>query len=415
MRVVLCLIVTTGLMFVRAGAQGQPASEKPNASEAAVKDALARAAREPHKDRRAEMLRELLREHPGNVKANELLFGASEDIVEQERIYAFLKSLRPDDAFLPFNMAAAYAHANVKLDKAMALLDETDKLLAQPAASGQPRYSEGNLSQVRKFMATMRADILIRQGKPEEAVATLQKFKSGFRAAHSYYLLGEALEAAGKKREAVDAYLEAVVRPSPDDAKHTAALERLWLSEKLGTKEDLQKKIEDKLANDFQEANYVPKLMARQAPEFEFVTLKGERLKSSALNGKKVILNFWSPWCGPCLPELAPLQEFQESHLQVVVLAVVMPPAEDRDLEKVIRERNLGTLRIAKGTAELWEKFSMAGVPNTVIIDEGGYVRVRHEGSIPDVNRYLEADLKAIATAGPAKETLQPAAAAGTQ
>lgn len=50
------------------------------------------------------------------------------------------------------------------------------------------------------------------------------------------------------------------------------------------------------------------------------------------------------------------------------------------------------------------QKFSKGGVPDTFIIDENGFVRTGHYGSIPDVSRYLEADLKAIADAGPAKE-----------
>ena len=390
MRVIARLLVVITLAGLCAAAQTNAPAAK--LDDADVVNTLSRAVHEPRKDRRAAMLRELLRDHPDNIKANELLFGASEDIGEQEKIYALLKSARPSDPFLPFNMAGAYVHANVKLEKAMSLLDETDQLLTHSGS----RYPEETASQVKKFMSTMRADILIREGKPDAALASLQKYKTTFRAAHSYYLLGEALEAAGKKREAIDAYMEAVVRPSPDDAKHTAALERLWLSEKLGTREELQKKIEQKLAEDFKDANYVPKLTARPAPGFEFVTVKGERLKSSELRGKKVVVNFWSPWCGPCLPELAPLQEFQQRHPELVVVAVAMPPAEDKDIAKIVKERQLGTLRIAKGNAELWDEFGLAGVPNTVIIDESGNVRVRHEGSIPDVPRYLEADLKAI-------------------
>ena len=392
------LVIFIAAISLCSAAQTSPPFTK--SDDAATAETLSRAIHEPRKDRRAVMLREFLRTHPDNIKANELLFGASEDIAEQEKIYTLLKAARPSDPFLPFNMAGAYIHADVKLDKALALTDEAEQLFTHSSN----KYPDATVTQVNKFMATMRADILIRQGKPDAALATLQKYKSSLRAAHSYYLLGEALEAAGKKREAVDAYMEAVVRPSPDDAKHTAALERLWLSEKLGTKEELQKKIEQKLSEDFKDANYVPKVTARPAPEFEFVTLKGEHLKSSDLHGKKVVVNFWSPWCGPCLPELAPLQEFQAHHPELVVVAVAMPPAEDKDIAKIVTERSLSTLRIAKGPAELWDKFGMAGVPNTVVIDESGYVRIRHEGSIPDVPRYLEADLKAIAASANTKE-----------
>jgi hypothetical protein len=42
-------------------------------------------------------------------------------------------------------------------------------------------------------------------------------------------------------------------------------------------------------------------------------------------------------------------------------------------------------------------------VPDTFVIDENGFVRIEHLGAVPDVTRYFEADLKAIADAGPAK------------
>ncbi|MBV9609837.1 MAG: redoxin domain-containing protein [Acidobacteria bacterium] len=408
MRVAARIACSVVVGFVVIAAVAQTTAAPPNSADAAIIDTLSRAIHEPRKDKRAAMLRDFLREHPGNMKASELLFGASEDITEQERIYALLKSARPADPFLPFNMAGAYIHADVQLDKALALLDETDQRLAQSSAPVE------TVGQVKKFMATMRADILIRQNKPEAALAALQKYKSTFRAAHSYYLLGEALEKAGKKREAIDAYMEAVVHPSPDDAKHSAALERVWLSEKLGTRDDLQKKIEKKLAEEFKDANYVPKLTSRPAPQFELTTVRGERLTSSALRGKKVILNFWSPWCGPCLPELAPLQQFQADHAELVVVAIAMPPAEDKDIAKIVNERNLTTLRIGKGSAELWDKFGLAGVPNTVVIDEMGEVRIRHEGALADVPRYLETDLKAIAASGAAKQA-QPAGVGAMQ
>jgi hypothetical protein len=82
---------------------------------------------------------------------------------------------------------------------------------------------------------------------------------------------------------------------------------------------------------------------------------------------------------------------------------------------KIVKERQLGTLRIAKGNAELWDQFGLAGVPNTVIIDESGYVRIRHEGSIPDVPRYLEADLKAITASGTRDAQMHSPASGGSK
>jgi hypothetical protein len=84
-------------------------------------------------------------------------------------------------------------------------------------------------------------------GRTGEAVSILQPLKGEFTSGHPYYLLGKALEDTGDKRAAIDAYLEAVVRPSNEEKKANAALEALWLSQKLGSEQDLQKRIETKL------------------------------------------------------------------------------------------------------------------------------------------------------------------------
>ncbi len=62
------------------------------------------------------------------------------------------------------------------------------------------------------------------------------------------------------------------------------------------------------------------------------------------------------------------------------------------------------TLRIAVAPLETRRQFGQGGVPDMFIIDENGFVRVEHLGAVPDLSRYFDADLKAIADAGPVKE-----------
>jgi thiol-disulfide isomerase/thioredoxin len=369
----------------------------------------ARAMREANEEKRISLLWELVDKYPTSSEADSArkrLLTEVTDLAQREKLYQQLRTRDPSDPRQPLNMASMYVEANQKLPEALALLDEADRLLAARVQDKHAKvhYPESTLRDMRLRMAIMRGDILIRLGKPSEAVSVLQPIKDQFTSGSPYYLLGKAFEETANKRAAIDAYLESVVRPSNDQQRANAALEALWSSEKLGSEQDLQQRIEAQLAQNFSSANYVPRVLGHPAPDFDLITLNGERLSNSKLRGKKVILDFWAVWCGPCRWELKPLQDFQEKHPEVVVATVVDESTDAKQLEKLIRDKELTSLRISTAPSEVRRRFNKGGVPDTFVIDENGFVRIEHLGAVPDVTRYLEADLKAIVDAGPAKE-----------
>jgi peroxiredoxin len=80
-----------------------------------------------------------------------------------------------------------------------------------------------------------------------------------------------------------------------------------------------------------------------------------------------------------------------------VVLTIVNSDTDAKQLKDVIHEKKLTTLRISPASHELWQQLGAYGLPNTFIIDKNGNIRTQHVGGIPDVSRYLTADLSAIA------------------
>lgn len=250
-------------------------------------------------------------------------------------------------------------------------------------------------------MAILRAKILLELSRHEEAISVLQPLKGEFTSGSPYYMLGNALQEAGDKRGAIDAYLESVVRPSKEQQLAESSLKDLWASEKLGSDDELQQRIQTKLAQNFSKTDYDPRVVGHPAPEFDLTTLKGEKLRSAQLRGKKVILDFWAVWCGPCLCELKALDDFQEKHPELVVATVVDSSTDAKQLDAIIQTRKLANLRISSAASDIHSKFGTGGVSDTFIIDENGFVRIEHLGAVPDVAHYFDADLKAIAEAGP--------------
>jgi thiol-disulfide isomerase/thioredoxin len=368
-----------------------------------------RASMEKDDARRTALMWELVREYPNSVEADDtrktLMFRVT-DLRQHEMLYQQIRAKDPSDGSQPEHMANIYLEANEKLPEALALLDEADKLLEESARHkpGSPRYSESGIKNEKNRIAMTRADILVRLGRPQEALAILLPRKNEFTRGASYYVLGRALEGSGDRRAAIDAYLEATVRPWKDQQQANTALERLWMREKLGSKKDLQQRIEAQATQRFNDTSYVPQILAHPAPDFDLRTLRGEQLTSAQLRGKIVILDFWAVWCAPCLSELKALQDFQEKHPEVVVLTVVDTSTDAKELEGIVAKKKLTSLRISLASPELATRFGAFGAPNTFMIDASGNVRIQHAEAVPDVPRYFEADLKALAEAGPAKE-----------
>lgn len=365
----------------------------------------AKGLREKNKDRRISLMWELVDKYPTTPEAESArqdLQAEITDLVQREKLYQQLHTRDPDNPVQPFIMASAYVQANQKLPEALALLDEAKRLFEADASENcvTERYNGSTMRETVLRIATMQADILLRLARPNEALAVLRPLKDRLTSGSAYYLLGKALQQTGDQYAAIDAYLESVVRPSGDQQRANAALESLWSNNKLNDQQSLQQRIQAKLVRNFSSANYVPRVLGHPAPDFDLTTLRGERLSSSRLRGKKIILNFWAVWCGPCLWEMKPLQDFQERHPELVVATVLDVSTDAEQLKNVIREKKLTSLRIATAPSEVIQRFGRGGVPDTFIIDEDGFVRIEHLGAIPDLTHYLEADLKAIADIG---------------
>lgn len=200
----------------------------------------------------------------------------------------------PNGANVYLAMAQLYVDNHEKLDTALKLADEAQETVNADLPHGMtipPEFKQN----VEARCAEMRARAYIALKQSSQAIAEAGKALLALKeSAEAHFVTAQAYAIGGEKQKALDEYFEAALMPSNDDLKYRAELERFY-RKNFGNAKKYQAALNKRIADRFQAANYVPKLLDQPAPVLEFTTNKGEKFDAKELSGKTVVLNFWSP------------------------------------------------------------------------------------------------------------------------
>ena len=111
------------------------------------------------------------------------------------------------------------------------------------------------------------------------------------------------------------------------------------------------------------------------APEFEVTTIKGEHIKLSDLKGKRVIVDIWATWCGPCLMEIPHFNTLSEelSDDDLVIIGIC---EEEADVLKNFMKNTEINYRVTEEQHDLPAPYSsISAYPTTFFIDRNGVIQ----------------------------------------
>ena len=123
----------------------------------------------------------------------------------------------------------------------------------------------------------------------------------------------------------------------------------------------------------------------KTAPDFSLIDEHGKKVSLSDLRGSKVVLNFWTRTCKPCLEEMPSLErlarQVQQNGDNVKVVLVSTDNGMDAVVD-VLAPKRYATYLFDPTSSIVRDKFGTKYFPETWIIDEQGVIRMRYDGAV---------------------------------
>ena len=116
-----------------------------------------------------------------------------------------------------------------------------------------------------------------------------------------------------------------------------------------------------------------------------FLDKKDNKINIKNFDGNLIILNFWATWCEPCKEEMPSLDRLQDDSMLInlKVFAINIGKENKNKVNKFFEDLNIKNFEpYFDPPTTLAKKFSLRGVPTSILIDKNGQEFAKIIGSI---------------------------------
>lgn len=113
------------------------------------------------------------------------------------------------------------------------------------------------------------------------------------------------------------------------------------------------------------------------APDFSLLDLDGKTVKLSDLQGKAVLINFWTTWCPPCRAEMPDIDAVYQRHKDEGLVVLGVDVQEDKEaVSKYIQRGGFSYTFLLDSTGDVFfSKYRGAAFPSSFFVDRGGNIQ----------------------------------------
>ena len=123
----------------------------------------------------------------------------------------------------------------------------------------------------------------------------------------------------------------------------------------------------------------------KKISEISFKNEEDKNVSLSEYKNKLLILNFWATWCEPCKEEMPSLQNLQNNpnFKNLKILPINIGQEDKNSIRKFFSDVEIKSFEIFYDSeVKLAKKFSLRGIPTSILINKDGYEFAKIIGSI---------------------------------